>query len=80
MPIPPCPEGVYEIQSGPWRAWFTPFGARMIQLWHYKRPLMLGLANPEDYKRTQRLWALYAVVMAIVLPVASFHVTDVTGS
>ena len=28
-----------------------PFGARMIQLWHYKRPLMLGLANPEDYKK-----------------------------
>ena len=51
MPIPPCPEGVYEIQSGPWRAWFTPFGARMIQLWHYKRPLMLGLTNPEDYKK-----------------------------
>lgn len=51
MPIPPCPEGVYEIQSGRWRAWFTPFGARMIQLWHYKRPLMLGLANPEDYQK-----------------------------
>lgn len=51
MPIPPLPPGVFEIQSGPWRAWVIPFGARMMQLWYDKKPLLLGFQSPEAYRQ-----------------------------
>lgn len=51
MPIPPLPPGVLQIQSGPWTCWVIEFGARMVQLWYRQTPLLLGFADPADYRQ-----------------------------
>lgn len=50
MPIPDMPEGVFELQSGPWRMWVIPFGARIMQIWHGQQPLILGFQDPVAYR------------------------------
>lgn len=54
------PPGVWVLKSAALEAWVIPFGARLMQLWwqqapeaatHGPRPLSLGFADPNSYRR-----------------------------
>lgn len=50
MPVPPIPDGVHELSSGPWRVWVLPYGARLMQIWYQSKPLLLGFQDPQAYQ------------------------------